>query len=177
MTTHAKAAISGTTALMILAVFVASRQPPTLVEAKPAVVEAGLAPGSGASAETHQRPSQGKPEASKMLPLVPTEPPPRPVRVIPTTKPPAIVEIPPLPEVPFDETWKQTVGPLPAKKAAPGLAPTPVALPVVNRTAREEPDDDDVKPVKRRAREVAFDICRGKGKRYTHGGRSWRCNR
>jgi len=30
---------------------------------------------------------------------------------------------------------------------------------------------------KRKVRTVAYDICRGKGKRFTHGGRSWRCRR
>jgi hypothetical protein len=160
MLTHAKSAISGTTALVLLAAFAAGRPSPAPVATKTVAVE------------------PIKSEPARLLPLVPTEPPPRQVRVIPLTKPLDVVAIPPLPEppVPFAEKWA-IVPPIKKGAPTPPTASAPVAPRVVRQAAGEIVEDNDAKLVKRRARDAASDICRGKGKHYSNGGRSWRCNR
>ncbi len=95
----------------------------------------------------------------------------------------------------FDDTWKETMVPLGFKQAqlnkpAQPPEPTPVRvipiIPTTNSKAPEVPVTPEVTeeptPAVRVAkrygsRTEARDICRGKGKRYTHNGRSWRCRR
>jgi hypothetical protein len=61
------------------------------------------------------------------------------------------------------------------------LAPAPVAaLPVVEPEIKKLPEEaaaDERKRRVKRERVTEYDICRGKGKRYTNSGRSWRCRR
>lgn len=77
----------------------------------------------------------------------------------------------------FDRVWHDnavaitlgtfnSLSPRPVKTEAITPKPEPVAVPVV------EPP----KPVTK-VRTVSYDICRGKGKRYIRGGKSWRCRR
>lgn len=56
---------------------------------------------------------------------------------------------------------------LPLQQPAPVTAAIPSALP-------EEPEEA---PEARHRHRHEHDICRGKGRSYTRGGRSWRCNR
>jgi hypothetical protein len=57
------------------------------------------------------------------------------------------------------------------------LAPV-AALPVVEPEIKKPPEEAAVEKRKARRERVAeYDICRGKGKRYTNNGRSWRCRR
>ena len=75
----------------------------------------------------------------------------------------------------FDRVWHENavaitlgsfnaLGPRPVKTEM--ITPEPEVVPVV------EPP----KPVTK-VRTVSYDICRGKGKRYIRGGKSWRCRR
>jgi hypothetical protein len=61
------------------------------------------------------------------------------------------------------------------------LAPAPVAaLPVVEPEIKKPPEEvaaDEGRRRAKRERRAEYDICRGKGKRYTNSGRSWRCRR
>ena len=89
-------------------------------------------------------------------------------------------------EAQFDESWEDVMQVFPlAKKTDPLRTIATESKPVV--TERIVPDapakvppvlalPEEDKPVVKRRRH-ARDVCRGKGKRYTHGGRSWRCRR
>ena len=59
------------------------------------------------------------------------------------------------------------------KITEPKPVQTETIVPPVPVTA--EPDDPPTR--KHRVRTASHDICRGKGKRYINGGRSWRCRR
>jgi hypothetical protein len=70
---------------------------------------------------------------------------------------------------------------LPKPAALPTLAPASVAaFPVVEPEIKKPPEEvaaDERKRRVKRERVTEYDICRGKGKRYTNSGRSWRCRR
>jgi hypothetical protein len=71
-----------------------------------------------------------------------------------------------------------TVPPLPTLAPA-SVAAFPVA-PVVEPETKKPPEEAAIEKDRRKARRerrAEYDICRGKGKRYTNGGRSWRCQR
>jgi hypothetical protein len=53
---------------------------------------------------------------------------------------------------------------------------TETIVPPIIMPAKSISEPPEVKR-KHKVRTVAYDICRGKGKRFTHGGRSWRCRR
>jgi hypothetical protein len=97
-------------------------------------------------------------------------------------------------EAQFDESWNDVMQSFPlAKKTDPlriiSTDPKPV---VVERVMPDVPAEEPVVDASRLRRTRSHrttsgitkavpaghrDICRGKGKRYTHGGRSWRCRR
>lgn len=70
---------------------------------------------------------------------------------------------------------------LPLPMAMKMSAPEPVAPLTVQMPPELEPVmDQAVEPRRHRrhaSRSEGSDICRGKGRSYTRGGRSWRCNR
>jgi hypothetical protein len=72
---------------------------------------------------------------------------------------------------------------LPKPAALPTLAPASVAafpVAVVEPEIKKPPEEAAVEKHKRKHwswRTAERDICRGKGKRYTNSGRSWRCRR
>jgi len=88
----------------------------------------------------------------------------------------------------FDEAWNDTMKVTELKKAdllrIVGSQPKPV---VTERVHPDPPasmppvilpsEEEDKPPVVKRRRHAAVDVCRGKGKRYTKGGKSWRCRR
>jgi hypothetical protein len=85
----------------------------------------------------------------------------------------------------IEERWPKPVEivrvTLPKPAALPTLAPASVAaFPVVEPEIKKPPEEvaaDERKRRVKRERVTEYDICRGKGKRYTNGGRSWRCRR
>jgi hypothetical protein len=56
-------------------------------------------------------------------------------------------------------------------------AAAPQVMPVAGAPSELEPGTDPVVDPKSRRAHHERDICRGKGRHYTHSGRSWRCNR
>jgi hypothetical protein len=60
--------------------------------------------------------------------------------------------------------------------------PTSPSNPVNNEDIQNSPTPAVVEPIQsvrisKRRRDYAYDICRGRGRYYINGGKSWRCNR
>ena len=80
----------------------------------------------------------------------------------------------------FDTAWKETV-----EKIATSEVPKTVIAgpkPVVTERILPEPtaapeEEETPVQVRKRPSKKTYDICRGKGKRYIRGGKSWRCRR
>jgi hypothetical protein len=75
----------------------------------------------------------------------------------------------------FDKVWHEnavaiTLGSFNA------LGPRPVKTETVTPKPEAVLTVEPAKPVTK-VRTVSYDICRGKGKRYIRGGKSWRCRR
>jgi hypothetical protein len=91
-------------------------------------------------------------------------------------------------EAQFDQSWEDVMQVFPLAKKTDRIMETVSTEPkpiVVERIMPDTPvvppvlmpvQDDKPRIVRRRHVEPR-DICRGKGKRFTHGGRSWRCRR
>jgi hypothetical protein len=85
----------------------------------------------------------------------------------PLSAPPPDTTIDPVETVSFVQTIVSTPAATPAAATESTLtSATPAAVEISPRLNRE-----------RGRKSYAYDICRGKGRYYTHGGRSWRCRR
>ena len=103
----------------------------------------------------------------------------------------AILEIPkpahpiePIPPPKFEDAWRDTSVPLALAPAPVRIIPLDAPKPVKTETITPEvthslPTATPVPVIPKQSTDLptGADICRGKGKRYTHNGRSWRCRR
>ena len=83
----------------------------------------------------------------------------------------------------FEDSWRDTAVPLSlAPRIIPLDAPKVIKTEVIPVTPEVITQADISVPVTRKPKETREpkperDLCRGKGKRYTHNGKSWRCRR
>jgi len=85
----------------------------------------------------------------------------------------------------FDEAWGDVMRVVALQKAD-RIRSIPLEKPVIAERVVPQPSavvppalslPDEGPPVAKRRRHAGRDICRGKGRYYTHGGKSWRCRR
>lgn len=91
---------------------------------------------------------------------------PRPIETVRVSMPKAVTSLPALPTL--------------ATASVVAMPPAPAPAPVVD--AKKPPEEAAADEGRRKRKHWSWrtaerDICRGMGKRYTNGGRSWRCRR